>query len=78
MSVFSDTSLSSNSKTKPKYEYKLMIVVAVLFCVIVVGVVVIYQFYNRYLYMLELGQRIYFDEIDRTLSVTDEDGKEVC
>ena len=77
MSVFSESSFAPDVKPSAPREVKLKIFVALLFCVIVVAVIVIYQFYSRSLYLLELGQRIYVDEIDRTISVTDEDNKEV-
>ena len=77
MSLTSRASTVLEVKPLKHREYKLKAFIALLFCMIVSGVVVIYQFYNRQIYYLELGQRLYFDEIERTLRVSDEDGNEV-
>lgn len=76
MSVISAVSVAEARAKKPR-EYKVIAFIVILFCVIVSGVAVIYHFYNRHLYFLEVGQRIYFDEVERLLRVTDEDGSEV-
>ena len=58
-------------------EGKLKIFVFFLFCLIVVGVSLVYHFYNLHDYRLDVAEMIEFEEIDRELRVKDAQGQQV-
>ena len=64
-------------KNVSKGEGKLQLFVFFLFCVIVVGVSLVYHFYNLHDYRLEIADQLAFEEIERELRVKDAHGEQV-
>ena len=56
-----------------KKEYTLKISVGIMFVIMVIGVSLIFHFYERKIYLLELGAQIKFDEITRHIDFKGED-----